>query len=147
MVNGCILQVEDEEADVFLLQHAFKKVGINESLQVVSDGRQAIDYLAGKGLFADREKYPLPALVLLDLKLPDRNGLEVLQWIRSEPGLRELVVIALTSSDHQTDITRAYELGINSYIVKPADNQKRLELVQVLKVWWLEWNRFAFKMK
>lgn len=143
MSAGCILQVEDEESDVFLLRHAFNKVGISQQLQVVSDGRQAINYLSGDAEFADREKFPLPSLVLLDLKLPDRHGLEILEWMRAQPALKGVVVIALTSSDHHTDIRRAYELGINSYVVKPGDNQKRVDLAQTLKGWWLGWNRFS----
>jgi CheY-like chemotaxis protein len=143
MSTGCILQVEDEESDVFLLRHAFGKVGISEQLQAVCDGRQAISYLSGAGQYSDRTKYPVPSLVLLDLKLPDRHGLEILEWLRSQPALKGVVVIALTSSDHHVDIRRAYELGVNSYVVKPADNQKRLDLAQMLKGWWLGWNRFC----
>lgn len=138
-----ILQVEDDETDVLLLQHAFKKADINEPVHVVNDGREAIDYLSGKGRFADRNTYPLPRMVLLDLKLPETSGLEVLAWMRNKAMLKTTVVIALTSSNQDTDIRRAYELGANSYVVKPAGLEKRLEVVGHLKGWWLRCNQFA----
>jgi CheY-like chemotaxis protein len=143
MARSCILQVEDEEADVLLLQYAFRKADIRQPVQVVTRGQEAMDYLSGAGQFADRETYPLPALVLLDLKLPDKHGLDVLEWLREQAGLKQTVVIALTSSNLPADIQRAYECGVNSYAVKAADNQKRLEFAQHLKGWWLEHNQFA----
>jgi CheY-like chemotaxis protein len=142
MARNCILQVEDEEADVLLLRYAFDRAGIGDTVQVAPCGKEAVDYLSGVGRFADREKYPLPNLVLLDLKLPDRDGLDVLKWMRETSELKRTVVIALTSSNHAADIERAYECGINSYVVKAADNQKRLEFARHLKGWWLEMNRF-----
>src|SRR5688572_12299591 len=97
-----ILQVEDDPNDVFLLQHALTKVGVANPIQVATDGQQAIDYLKGEGRFADREKYPLPCLVLLDLKLPHVMGLNVLKWIRQRPG-SALVVIMLSASGEDAD--------------------------------------------
>jgi CheY-like chemotaxis protein len=143
MARNCILQVEDEEADVLLLRYAFERAGIRDSVQVAPCGQEAVDYLSGVGRFADRQTYPLPNLVLLDLKLPDKHGLDVLEWMRQQAGLKRTVVIALTSSNQTADIERAYECGVNSYVVKAADNQKRLEFAQHLKGWWLEYNRFA----
>jgi CheY-like chemotaxis protein len=143
MAKHCILQVEDEENDVFLLRHALNQAGVVASLQVATRGREAIDYLSGAGRFGDRQTYPLPRLVLLDLKLPDMHGLEVLEWLRRQPGLKKTVVIALTSSNLPADVDRAYESGINSYVVKAADNQKRLQFAQHLKGWWLDCNQFA----
>jgi CheY-like chemotaxis protein len=143
MTQRCILQVEDEETDVLLLQHAFRKAEIANRVHVATDAGGAVAYLSGTGQFADRKEYPVPCLVLLDLKLPDRNGLEVLQWLRSQPVLKAMVVIALTSSDHLVDIQRAYELGVNSYVIKPRDNQRRVELALHLKDWWLGCNQFA----
>ncbi len=143
MPNACILEIEDEETDVLLLQHAFRKADIRQEMQVVKSGQEAIDYLSGTGRFADRQSHPLPKLILLDLKLPDKNGLEILEWIRSRPELKRIVVIALTSSNHEADVARAYDLGVNSYIVKAADTTKRLEFAQHLKGWWLGFNEFV----
>jgi CheY-like chemotaxis protein len=143
MGASCILQIEDEEADVFLLRHAFQKADIRQTVQVVTGGQEAMDYFSGAGRFADRQKYPLPALVLLDLKLPDKHGLEVLEWVRDQAAWKRTVVIVLTSSNDPADIERAYEGGVNSYVVKAADNQKRLEFAQHLKGWWLVHNQFA----
>jgi CheY-like chemotaxis protein len=143
MAKRCILQVEDEETDVLLLRHAFQRAGVLQPVQVVTSGKEALEYLSGEGRFADRDVHPLPDLVLLDLKLPDKHGLEVLAWMRRQNQLKTTIVVALTSSNHQTDIRRAYELGVNSYVVKAADQQKRLEFAQHLKGWWLGCNEYA----
>ncbi len=142
MAKTCILHVEDEEDDVFLLQQAFRRAGIAEPVQVVSDGQQAIDYLEGNGAYADREKHPVPHLVLLDLKLPNRSGLEVLEWMRGQSAHKTTLVVALTSSDQAADVKGAYERGANSYVVKPSGVQQRVEMVQHLKGWWLTYNQF-----
>jgi CheY-like chemotaxis protein len=143
MNNACILQVEDDENDVFFMKHAFKRAGITNLVQVVTDGQMAMDYLAGSGAFADRTAYPQPNMVLLDLKLPKKNGLEVLEWIRGQAGLRTVVVIVLTSSPNGQDARRAYQLGANSYVVKPGDLQKYAEFARRFKEWWLECNQFV----
>ena len=143
MTEHCILQVEDEEADIFLLKHIFKKAGITNPVQAVTDGQMAIDYLAGNGAYADRQKYPLPALVLLDLKLPRKTGLEVLDWIRQQPGLKRLIVIAFSSSAFQEDINRCYDLGATCYIQKSGDLDSSIEMARLLKGWWLGCNRFG----
>ena len=95
--NTCILQVEDNEDDILLLRLAFKHAGITNPVQVVTTGQQALDYLAAKNTYADRTTHPKPGLVLLDLKLPDKPGLEVLEWIREQPALKELPVVVLSS--------------------------------------------------
>jgi CheY-like chemotaxis protein len=141
--NRCILQVEDDENDVFLLQRVFQRAGIASPLHAVTDGEMAINYLAGAGAFADRAKHPLPCLVMLDLKLPKVSGLEVLEWIRRHPTLRKLVVVVFSSSCQPEDVDRAYDLGANSYIQKPSDMQHTLEVAQLLKGWWLGYNHFA----
>jgi CheY-like chemotaxis protein len=138
-----VLYVEDDENDVFFMQDAFREVGITEPLQVVRDGQEAIDYLAGTAPFEDRERYPLPCVVLLDLQLPRKDGLVVLDWIRSQSSLRGLIVIMFSSSAHPRDIDRAYELGVNSFVVKPVSVQKRMEITKLLKDWWLGCNEFA----
>ncbi len=143
MTAAPILQVEDDQNDVTLLAYAFNKARITTAVQVVNDGRQAMDYLAGTGQFSDRTKYPLPCLLLLDLKLPGVSGFELLEWIRQQPALRTLVVIVFTSSSRPEDIERAYSLGANSCIVKPPDIQQRQEIAEYLKGWWLKYNQFA----
>ena len=134
-----ILQVEDDPNDVFLLQHAMKKMGVANPIQVATDGRQAIAYLQGAGKFADREQFPLPSLVLLDLKLPHVMGLEVLKWIRMQPGTA-LVVLILTASAEDADIAAAYRLGANGFLVKPSESSKLEDIVKALKDFWLTHN-------
>jgi len=137
-----ILVVEDERNDVFFLEYAFQAAGINNPLQVVDDGQQAIDYLAGMGRFANRAQYPLPCLVVLDLKLPLKMGLDVLRWIRQQPALQTLLVIVLSSSRDAHDIDEAYRLGARSYLVKPLSMGERLEVAKAIKHYWLGLNEF-----
>ena len=135
-----ILLVEDDSNDVILIQRAFKKVNTMVSIQVVTDGEQAVAYLAGNEPYADREDYPVPEIVLLDLKLPRKPGLEVLEWLRQQPGLKRLPVVALTSSKLTADINKAYELGINSYLVKPMAFDDLLKMIKTLNLYWLTFN-------
>lgn len=134
-----ILQVEDDSNDVFLLQHAMTKAGVANPIQVATDGQQAIDYLKGAGKFADREQFPLPCLVLLDLKLPYVMGLEVLKWIRQQPG-DPLIVILLTASAEDVDIATAYRLGANAFLTKPSRASKLEEMAGAIKDFWLTHN-------
>lgn len=136
-----ILQVEDSEEDVFLLAYAFRRAGIAHPVRVAADGQQAIDYLEGRGVFADRAQHPLPALVLLDLKLPIRTGLDVLGWIRGQPALRTMIVIVLSSSINEGDVRRAYELGANAFLVKPSDANLLADMCQAVKHFWLTHNQ------
>lgn len=136
-----ILVVEDDPNDVLLIQRAFGKARILNPVRTVSHGDDAVAYLSGAGPFADREAYPFPVLVLLDLKLPRRSGLEVLGWIRSQPGLKRLPIVVLTSSKESIDINRAYDLGANSYLVKPVGFDSLLELVKSLEVYWMMLNQ------
>jgi len=135
--NYTILLVEDDPNDVLLVKRAFKKAEIGNPIQVVEDGDQALDYLAGNGKYADREAYPHPVLLLLDLKLPRSSGFDVLGWIRKHPGLSRLPVVVLTSSKEISDIKRAYDLGANSYLVKPVNFDSLLEMVRALNLYWL----------
>lgn len=137
-----ILLAEDNEDDVFFMRHAFKGAGIYHPFQVVEDGHQAINYLSGAGKFSDREQFPIPSILLLDLKLPFKSGLEVLAWIREQPDLRKLLVIILSSSEQSSDINKAYHIGANSYLVKPATSEQLLDLAKAFKSYWLEHNRF-----
>lgn len=136
-----ILVVEDDPNDVMLIQRAFGKARILNPVRTVSHGDEAVAYLSGEGPFADRDAYPFPVLVLLDLKLPRRSGLEVLGWIRSQPGLKRLPIVVLTSSKESIDINRAYDLGANSYLVKPVGFDSLLELVKSLEVYWMMLNQ------
>jgi CheY-like chemotaxis protein len=111
-----ILYAEDDDNDVFLMERAFEKIGISHPLRIVPDGKRAIAYLAGEEPYVSREKNPLPCLVLLDLSMPGRHGLEVLQWIRAQPNLAGMPVLAFTSSNQRSDIHRAYQLRANGYL-------------------------------
>jgi len=139
-MNDTILLVEDEANDVFFIKHAFQEVGILNPLRVMTDGREAINYLGGKGECADRERFPLPGLVLLDLKLPYVMGLEVLKWMRAQPELKTLIVIILSSSQLVPDIECAYQLGANAYLVKPSTPPELRELATGIKQFWLRLN-------
>ena len=143
MSEFSILQVEDEAKEVSFQQEAFRRTGICNPVQVVTDGQQAIDYLAGREPFQNRRRYPLPGLVLLKLRLPRQPGLEVLQWIRAQPSLRALVVIVLSPARPESDLARAYELGANSCVLQPATWDEWVELARGLKAWWLYHNLLA----
>lgn len=132
-----ILLVEDDTNDVLLFRRAYHKCKLANPLQIVGDGEEAQDYLAGSGKYADRVSYPLPALVLLDFKLPRMSGLEVLAWMRSQAGLKRMPVVALTSSRERSDVNRAYDLGINSYLVKPVAFDNLMQLVKALGLYWM----------
>jgi CheY-like chemotaxis protein len=140
--NRAILLVEDNEDDVFLMQRALKGARVINPMFVVEDGQEAVDYLGGAGKFADRETYPLPAIVFLDLKLPLISGHDVLAWVRRQKELESLVVIVLTSSNEASDLSRCYALGANSYLVKPPTPEQLEDLANAFKWYWLEYNRF-----
>lgn len=140
--NRALLLVEDNEDDVFLMKRALKGARVVNPLFVVEDGQEAVDYLGGAGKFADRDQYPLPAVVFLDLKLPFISGHDVLAWIRRQRELESLVVIVLTSSNEPSDLNRCYALGANSYVVKPPTPEQLEELAKAFKWYWLEYNQF-----
>ena len=132
-----ILLVEDNRDDVYLIRRAFKKAGLTNLLQVVNDGEAALAYLSGEDKYSDRERYPLPGLLLLDLKLPRKHGMEVLAWLRQQPSLKRLLVVILTSSQDLSDINKAYELGANSYLVKPVSFDALVDMVKTLNLYWM----------
>jgi len=136
-----ILLAEDDPNDVLLIRRAFEKAGLRDTLKVVDDGEQAINYLSGTGPYADRERFPVPFLLLLDIKMPGTDGFEVLQWARAEPDLKRLLIVVLTSSNLQADVDRAYELGANSYLVKPVSFDEMVNLIQRFEAYWTELNR------
>lgn len=139
--NGhAILLVEDDHNDVLLIKRAFQKVNIANPIIVVNDGEQAISYLAGREPYVERA---LPMLVLLDLKLPRKSGHEVLEWLRQQPNLKRLPVVVLTASSESSDVNRAYDLGANSYLVKPVTFDALVEMVKTLNLYWLILNKRA----
>ena len=137
LADSAILLVEDNEEDILLLRRAFRKANIANRLVEVRDGQAAIQYLSGDADYADRARYPIPFLVLLDLRLPKLSGFEVLAWIRDQPEFVELIIVVLTGSDQVPDITKAHELGANSYLVKPGDFDDLVEIVKRIKGHWL----------
>jgi CheY-like chemotaxis protein len=139
-VDNAILLVEDEPNDAFFFEHCLKRADIENPLRVVRDGVEALEYLQGAGRFADREQYPVPCLVLLDLKLPRATGFEVLEHMRDHPELRRLIVLVLTSSSSHQDIIRSYDLGANAYLVKPSDARELGDIVKTIKEFWLRHN-------
>lgn len=134
-----ILQVEDDPNDVFFLQHAMMKAGVANPIQVAPDGQQAIDYLKGTGKFADRGKFPLPCLVLLDLKLPYVMGLDVLRWIRNQPEMAFPIII-MSASAEDIDIATAYSLDANAFLTKPSEASKLVDMAKAIKDFWLTHN-------
>jgi CheY-like chemotaxis protein len=139
--HAVILLVEDEEDYVVLIRHAFAQAKIPNPLHVVWNGEEAIWYLNGVGKYSNRAEYPLPDLVLLDVKMPRVNGFEVLKWIRQQPGLAALRVLMLTSSDQIRDINEAYRLGANSFMVKPFDFEDTTDLSRLINEFWLKTSR------
>ena len=137
MYERTILVVEDDANDVLLLKRAFKKVSPDTPLEIVRDGEEAVSYLSGEGEHADRGRHSRAGLVLLDLKLPKMSGLEVLEWMRGQAGLRRLPVVVLTSSGEAGDVNRAYDLGASSYMVKPVSFDDLLKMVRAIRDYWL----------
>ena len=129
--------VEDREDDILLMRKAFEKAALTNPLHIVRTGEEAVAYLRGEGIYANRAEYPLPVLVLLDLKMPRMDGFEVLAWIRQQEGIRGLPVVVLTSSSEIRDVNRAYALGANSFFVKELDFQNTVELSRLLRQYWL----------
>jgi CheY-like chemotaxis protein len=131
-----LLLVEDGEVETFLVKRALERVGSPCLLQSVKDGDQAVEYLSGTGPYADRSLYPMPEAILLDLNMPGRNGLQVLQWIRDQPALVNLSVSVLTKSLEPSDVQEAYRLGAKAYLVKPG-NMDGLEkiLLNITQDW------------
>jgi len=132
-----ILMAEDDDNDVFFVERAFKQAQIANPLQRVKDGEEAMAYLRGDNEYADRDKYPLPYLLLVDLKMPRKNGFEVIAWLRQQPGLKRLPVVVLTSSKEDPDVNRAYELGANTYLVKPVKFEGLVDMMKTLNLYWL----------
>lgn len=143
-----VLYVEDEETDRLLMRMAFEAEGLGNSLRMVEDGQAAVDYLSGLGKYAERTQYPLPALMLLDLKLPELSGFEVLEWIRSRAEWQALPVVVFSSSPRPDDQMKSRALGASDYLEKPHSGALFQSVVRGLKQRWLQldgraWNQAA----
>ena len=137
MNTGTILLVEDNPSDIDLTKRAFEKGHITNTLVVAEDGQEALDYIFGNGKYADRDISQIPTLILLDLKLPKIDGLEVLRRVRATEKIKRLPVVILTSSKEEQDIAASYDLGVNSYIRKPVDFNQFAEAIKHLGLYWL----------
>lgn len=136
-----ILLVEDDSNDILFIKRAFRRSQLDDlTIQVVRDGDEAVAYLSGKGDYADRNLYPLPGMILLDLKLPRRSGLEVLEWLRQQPVIKRIPVVILTSSKENIDVDRAYDIGVNSYLLKPVNYNALNDMIETLNAFWLKLN-------
>jgi CheY-like chemotaxis protein len=133
-----ILVVEDNPDDFYLLKRAFMKNGIRNPVHWVQDGLEAIEYLQGQGRYADREENPLPKVVVVDLKMPRLGGLEFLEWVKSHPSLSLLPVLVMSSSNLDVDVGRAYQLGANSFFVKPTTFDDLYKLTKTIHEYWVE---------
>ena len=136
-----ILLVEDNSSDVILTKHALKKAKLLNPVQVAKDGEMAVDYLSGIEPYNNRDKYPLPVMILLDLHLPAKSGLEVLAWLRQQPTLKDLPVVVLSASNRANDVNRAYDLGISSYVIKPVAFDALLKVMRYLNQYWILLNQ------
>ncbi len=139
-IPASILLVEDNRMDIELTLDAFREARLINTIQVVQNGQEALDFLFGRGKYADRAAYPMPNLVLLDLKLPGIDGFEVLRQIKSTPLLKRLPVIILTSSKEEGDRALSYDTGANSYLVKPVSFDGFLNVVREISNYWLTLN-------
>lgn len=136
-----ILLVEDNPSDLELTRHALQTSNLANRLQVARDGEEALDFLLCRGPFCDRDLASGPRIVLLDLKLPKLDGLEVLRALRADPRTKHLPVVVLTSSDQESDLIESYKLGTNSYLVKPVDFEEFTQAVTQLGMYWLLLNK------
>jgi CheY-like chemotaxis protein len=136
-----ILLVDDSENDLFLMRKAFKKAEFKSPLQEVRNGEEAIAYLKGEGPYGDRNKFPLPTVMLLDLNMPKKNGFDVLAWVRAQPVLKRMAIIILTASKRSEDVERAFDLGATSFLVKPGNIEALIAMIRCLRDW-LQINHF-----
>ena len=134
--NYTILLVEDEENDAMLVKMAFKKNKISNTIQWARDGLEAVAYLNGDGIYADRAHYPFPEVLLIDLKMPRMTGLELLAWLRDHPDFKVIPTIIMTSSRLELDIKTAYELGANTYMIKPSSFDELANMVRLAHEYW-----------
>lgn len=137
-----VLFVDDDEDDRFLFAQAWKEAGIANPLRVLDSAAAALAYLTGEGAYADRARFPSPALLIIDIKMPKMSGLEALQALRAREATRRLPVIVLTASTAARDVDEAFRLGANSFVVKPSSLADLVELLGAFKGYWLRFNEF-----
>lgn len=138
--SAIIMLVEDNRMDVELTLDAFKEARLSNRIEVANSGSQALDYLLGNGAFADRIEHPLPDLILLDLKMPGIDGFEVLKHIKKTPNIKRIPVVVLTSSKEQGDRALSYDIGANSYLVKPVAFSGFIDMIRQIEDYWLTLN-------
>jgi CheY-like chemotaxis protein len=138
-----ILLIEDDPAHAEIVRRNFESIGIANILKHVSDGEAALDYLFHNNAFSDPASSPRPGLILLDLRLPKVDGLQVLKTIKADPDLNNIPVVVLTTSASEADIAMAYTNNVNSYLVKPADFGQFSELLKTLGTYWMSWNHHS----
>jgi CheY-like chemotaxis protein len=139
--NLTILLVDDSADDRFLLPRAILKAGIANPVQEVTNGSQAIQYFSGQGVYVDRERFPFPGIVLLDLNMPEVDGFGVLEWMRSKFLVQGVLVVVLSRQDEMKQVNRAYALGANSFLTKPGHVEELEELIVSFRDYWLLRNR------
>ncbi len=133
-----LLLADDDPDDRFLTEEALKESRLVNNIQTVEDGEELMDYLHHRGRFSDQEKYPVPGVILLDLNMPKKDGREALQEIKSDPELRKIPIIILTTSKAEEDIYRSYDLGVNSFITKPVSFEALVDIMKTLGKYWFE---------
>ncbi|HEY2364589.1 MAG TPA: response regulator [Candidatus Angelobacter sp.] len=136
-----ILLVEDTPSDATLIRRSFEKTNVLNPIVWTKNGQEALAYLSGLGQYSDRTKYPVPALILLDLDLPEMSGFELLQWKRSQPNIRRIPVVILTIDSASSTVNAAYDLGANSYLVKPGNPEEVMRVVKIIQEYWLGLNQ------
>ena len=139
--HPAILLVEDDADDVYFISRALRSSGLEPNLSVVHNGQDAVEFLMKAGQAPPESDSPHPCLLLLDLNLPRKHGLEVLKWLRAEEKWKTIIVIVLTSSTSENDMNEAYRLGANSYVIKPADATRLSDLAEFIKGYWFGWNQ------
>lgn len=142
-----ILYVDDDENDIELAKFAAADAGLSAHLHTVNSAAQAIDYLQGHGPYFDRAKFPMPKVMLLDLRMPRMNGLELLAWLRAQSQFLGLVAIVFTASAHPADITRACELGANAFVQKPSSQSRLIHLLKVMNEFWGSFHEFPHQQQ
>jgi CheY-like chemotaxis protein len=135
-----ILLVEDSKMDVALTLDAFREAHLSNTIHVAHNGEEALQYLLGEGIYSDRKTYPLPIIILLDLKMPGIGGIEVLKIVKNTPEIKRIPVIILTSSREEGDRAMSYDYGANSYLVKPVSFEGFLEVVRKISDYWITLN-------
>jgi CheY-like chemotaxis protein len=135
----CILIADDDEEDQMLIKEAFEENRLSNTLHFVGNGQELLDYLRNQGDYSNTKKYPLPALILLDLNMPKKDGREALKEIKEDPRLRPIPVVILTTSKAEEDILKTYGLGVSSFITKPVTFTSLVEMIKTLTDYWFEW--------